>query len=507
MCEIRYFYVIFPDGHRERRQRREHCDRGTRHSLCKNVREIDNFDERLATQAEIEEQTGPVYQVIAPRDRQTEEHGIHDTERRGRSRRTKNDNDSLDGLAVELKGWELFRYFFKTKKSPTRKSKLVLIREKENESRPSSRRTATPDRHRQHSPSPYPRSRSPHTDLRSHLRRSPREPRIVQIEPKAVKESAPGGKKSQGRKSPPKPVEIHQTDRRRPSASPPTPTSGREHSRPTSAMYTTTGISKYEAEKEKQRQKELQEDRERRRYAQDKREEDKMVAEAKRAIAEAKAKDEEDRRRKERRVAEQESAAHRRARRLAEEEKDAEAERRRRSEDDDRRRAAADERHQRPRRGANYRSSYHANPREGETDAQMRARIKQHEDDIRKIRDTDRRKGEQEAKDHDRGDRKGNPRRPRQTNTVHNPSSDDDLIEEDEDEESSYDRDDFDARGDHFFRDAIRTEERQEAERRAQRDQWRQPYSTDEGMVRETWDGTQVEVSNGPRRRKRRDSK
>ena len=218
----------------------------------------------------------------------------------------------------------------------------------------------------------------------------------------------------------------------------------------------------YEVEKEKQRQKEL-------------RERELRSQEADVAAKEA--------RRKQEAISE-ERKAQARAQRVAREEEEA---------DEDRR----DGEEREMKRRGKKRSSYHAPNDDGETDEQMRARMKQREKDARTIREADLRGAQQAEQERlERLRSQGVPRQPRHSPYIRNPTPA---------EKPDYDRDDWDDRGAEFISSAMRTERQRDAERRIPPEQWGGSYRGDNGQEqRETFDGRRTEEKNGrPRPRGR----
>ena len=457
MCEIVFYYVVFPDRTRERRQRSIHCHRGTRNSLCNQIQYRESLEERPATQAEIAERfpvPGSEYRTTSPPGRAGYDE-MPPGNRKGKGR-----GETPQGADVEHKGVPFSRYFLRNKRSPSGKKQWFLIRNKGSKDR-----SHTPS-----TPSSYSRPGSSSPKQSSRFSYSPEsqlapEPHVVEIEPKPSKSDKTRlGGESRTRPSTKTVVKVHNPGTSK-SPSPPlkTASTGREHSRQGSATFTTPNKA-YEEEKEKRRQKEEREFERRREEAREK----------------------EERRKWEKRNAEEQREAYHRARAVALEQEAEEAARR-----------------QEEKRRGKKRASYHASNDEGETEEQMYARQAQQEEDVARITEANRRRAEQERLERLR--QASIPRRPRHGTVVHNSSDSDDSLtrRRDSSDEDQHGPGDIKQRGDRFFRSAIQTERDRSAERRAPSSAWDQPYRGDDGRRRRsTFDETQHEENNGRDRRK-----
>lgn len=67
MCVIQRYFVVYPDGHREPRQRLCWCPRGTPNCPCNQTEIVDLFEDEIAVPPEAPPAPQPRYQVIEPR--------------------------------------------------------------------------------------------------------------------------------------------------------------------------------------------------------------------------------------------------------------------------------------------------------------------------------------------------------------------------------------------------------------------------------------------------------
>ena len=209
MCRIEQFDVVYPDGFYEPREQLVPCHRGTRSQPCRGA-EVVRVRDHLASASE----RPPIQPHIVP----IEPSGLS----RGRKR------DPITGMTLNLKFWNPFS----SKKKEKEKMQYYLVREGKRP-RPC--------------PPPYPPIPPP-----------PEGPCVPPV-PQEPQPSRPN--RGRGRRPPPPPpITVHHSSEEDEEESSSPPEANREHDRRTRSL---SSIRRYEAEKERIRQREFRE-RERR---------------------------------------------------------------------------------------------------------------------------------------------------------------------------------------------------------------------------------------------------
>ena len=240
MCTIEVFDIVYPNGTRQRGERLvEYCSQGTPHHPCRNVRYVNTFEERQATDAEVRAGgAGPWGETMNPRG-----------EDRSASRPGSKEKDSgvLGGITKTFKDWKRSSWGKKGRKDGT---KMAFVRpvSREHESRPPQFDYPLPQNIPPRAPSP-PRWQP-----------APVEPQIIPIRPSDERDRGRRGRPEpehgRRRRRSPRPIVIHQSDSEEETPSP--PKAVREHHRSRSLSPN----SKYKLEKQK-----MQREKDQRKYA------------------------------------------------------------------------------------------------------------------------------------------------------------------------------------------------------------------------------------------------
>lgn len=123
MCVTQRYSVIYPDGHREPRERLYWCPRGTPNCPCNQTEIVDLFEDEIAVPPEAPPAPQPRYQVIEPRAvrRQPQPEAV---------RYRKKPSDGLKAV------WDIHIPFTSCNKKSKPQEKKIVIRERERIPRP-----------------------------------------------------------------------------------------------------------------------------------------------------------------------------------------------------------------------------------------------------------------------------------------------------------------------------------------------------------------------------------
>lgn len=125
MCVIQRYFVIYPDGHREPRQRLCWCPRGTPNCPCNQTEIVDLFEDEIALPPEAPPAPQPRYQVIEPR-------AVRGQPQPETLRYRKKTSDGLKAV------WDIHIPFTSWNKKSKPQERKIVVRERERNRRPDS---------------------------------------------------------------------------------------------------------------------------------------------------------------------------------------------------------------------------------------------------------------------------------------------------------------------------------------------------------------------------------
>ena len=401
MCRIEQFDVVYPNGYREPREQLVPCHHATRGQPCRGAQVV-RLRDRLASASE----RPPIQPHIVP----IEPGDLGNSRRRSSSRERK--RDPITGVTLNFKFWNPFS----SKKKEKEKMQYYVVREKK---RP--RPHPTVIRPTPPIPPPFEGPFGPPVDHEP--------PIVVPIQP------------PRGRRRRPAPIIIHHSSEEDEDESSSPPEANRHHERRTRSL---SPLRRYEAEKERIRQRELNE-RERRERNRREAHEARDRAAVLERLERQRARDEERERQREREERRERAALLERL---------------------ERQRERDEQREQQERQQARLRERLAAEQRQRDFDREQ-ARIQQEREDRERLRaarraqqlreDIARRRWEEEERARYRYAEQRRRDRARQANIPLHPRHADFVHHDDLD------------RGDRVIRDDIRAENLRQFERRAER--------------------------------------
>lgn len=228
MCRIEQFYVVYPDGTREREEQVVPCSRGTRSQPCRHA-EVVPIGERFASPSDLRHRMQPRIIPVEPRD-------VESARLRPSSREKA--RGPIEGLGLSINFWNPFS---SKKKERKEKTHFYLARKTK---RPETHPTVI--QHQPPGPPPPPRHFEPPVHGQP--------PVVIPIQPPNNNTPHRSPEREPRRRRRPIPVVIHQPNREDEDESPSPPEASREHGRRTRSL---SPVSRYHVEKELIRQREL----------------------------------------------------------------------------------------------------------------------------------------------------------------------------------------------------------------------------------------------------------